>query len=176
MYLEILVLAHLASAPAHGYEIKKRVERTLGSRITLNNNVLYPALRRFEESGAVVSEMVPQQSSPPHRVFTLTEAGFDVLRAMVEDFPPELAAVEEEFTVRYAYLGMLDPEVRLQILDRRRVALAAGRAHLLRMLAATEAHGENQPYAARIVEFQLAQRDTELAWLDDQRRWEEEQR
>ena len=46
MYFDILMLRVLADEPQHGYEIKKRVERILGGR-SINNNVLYPALRRF---------------------------------------------------------------------------------------------------------------------------------
>ena len=53
MYFDILMLRVLADEPQHGYEIKKRVERILGGR-SINNNVLYPALRRFGEQGAIV--------------------------------------------------------------------------------------------------------------------------
>ncbi len=50
-YIEILILRRLRSGPAHGYELRKRVEQTTG--FVLHNNSLYPALRRFEEAGAV---------------------------------------------------------------------------------------------------------------------------
>jgi len=52
VYFDILMLRVLADEPQHGYEIKKRVERILGGR-SINNNVLYPALRRFGEQGAI---------------------------------------------------------------------------------------------------------------------------
>jgi hypothetical protein len=39
----MLILAHLADRPAHGDEIKKHVERTLGGSPAINN-LLYPAL------------------------------------------------------------------------------------------------------------------------------------
>jgi len=41
------MLRVLADQERHGYEIKKQVERILGGR-SINNNVLYPALRKFE--------------------------------------------------------------------------------------------------------------------------------
>ena len=44
MYFDILMLRVLADSERHGYEIKKQVERILGGR-SINNNVLYPALR-----------------------------------------------------------------------------------------------------------------------------------
>ena len=47
-YIEILILRRLRGGPAHGYELRKRVEETTG--FVLHNNSLYPALRRFEEA------------------------------------------------------------------------------------------------------------------------------
>src|SRR5215208_3338953 len=55
-YVDILILQNLIARPAHGYEIKKSVERIMGGAFAVNNNVLYPALRRFEEMGAVEAE------------------------------------------------------------------------------------------------------------------------
>ena len=52
-YIEILILRRLRAGPAHGYELRKRVEQTTG--VVLHNNSLYPALRRFEEAGALGS-------------------------------------------------------------------------------------------------------------------------
>src|SRR5262245_61102690 len=122
MYLDILVLAHLATRPAHGYEIKKRVDISLGSP-RLNNNVLYPALRRFEEAGAIEGELVPQQGVPPRRVFRLTEAGQDLLRSLLEDFPEDLADSGEEFLTRLAFFHLVATQARLDILAARQRAL-----------------------------------------------------
>ena len=46
------MLRVLADQERHGYEIKKQVERILGGR-SINNNVLYPALRKYEDQGAI---------------------------------------------------------------------------------------------------------------------------
>jgi hypothetical protein len=40
----MLILAHLTDRPAHGDEITKHVERTLGGSSAINNNLLHPAL------------------------------------------------------------------------------------------------------------------------------------
>ena len=63
MYVEILILAHLSRQPAHGYEIKRSVEQSLGEAYAINNNQLYPTLRRFEEMGAITRE-VPEWFEP----------------------------------------------------------------------------------------------------------------
>ena len=92
MYFDILTLRVLAEGPRHGYEIKKSVERILGGR-SINNNVLYPALRRFEEQGAI--ERVAAEADPgrpPRNVYRLTDTGHDLLQAMIRDADPALLA------------------------------------------------------------------------------------
>ena len=102
-YVEILILRRLRSGPAHGYELRKRVEQTTG--VVLHNNSLYPALRRFEEAGAVTKTAEPQQGRPPRLVYTLTEVGQELLHDMLADLPAEQAADPSEFLAR---LGQFD--------------------------------------------------------------------
>ena len=68
----------------------------------LHNNSLYPALRRFEEAGAVTKISEPQASRPPRLVYTLTDVGRDLLHDMLADLPAEQAGEESEFMARLA--------------------------------------------------------------------------
>lgn len=165
MWLDILILGHLAQGPAHGYEIKRRVGRSTGHLQALNNNVLYPALRRLDEMGAVESELVPQQASPPRRVYRLTERGSEALRGMLEDFPEESALNDGEFNVRLAYFELIDPEARVEILRTRATRVQKLLQHLrgsLVEMAGGSAHG----YAPRLVEFLIRQRESEIRFLE----------
>jgi DNA-binding PadR family transcriptional regulator len=166
MWMEILILGHLATQPAHGYEIKQRVGQSLGFIVTLNNNVLYPALRRFEGMGAVTSELVPQQGSPPRRVYQLTEGGLDVLRGMLEDFPPEGSQdLTAEFNVRLAYFHLLDPEARIRILESRAEAVRVLLDHLRSSVAAAAA--STHVYSPRLLEFLIGQLEAELRFVEE---------
>ena len=51
MYAEIVILAMLRQRPQYGYEIKKSMGKVFGGTVSLNNTVLYPTLKRFEEAG-----------------------------------------------------------------------------------------------------------------------------
>lgn len=166
MYLDILVLAHLVHRPAHGYEIKKLVDRSIGAP-RLNNNVLYPALKRFEEAGAIEGELVPQQGVPPRRVFRLTETGHELLRSLLEDFPEDLAASDEEFLTRLAFFDLVAPEARREILARRQRALRARVAHLVEMAGLTASGRDDHGYALRLLDFQRRQTENELAWVGE---------
>ena len=61
MYAEILILGELMSGPKHGYEIKRNIQNALGDEFEINNNLLYPALRRFVEMGAISKEVIQSE-------------------------------------------------------------------------------------------------------------------
>ena len=160
-YIEILILRRLRSGPAHGYELRKRVEQTTG--IVLHNNSLYPALKRFEEAGAVTKAAQPQDSRPPRLVYTLTEVGRDLLHDMLADFPPEQAADETEFLARLGQFSLLDSAERAVVLAARTRAVRDQLAHLATMRDLAAAHAERW---GELATAELIRRhEHELAWL-----------
>ena len=163
MYFDILMLRVLADRERHGYEIKKQVERILGGR-SINNNVLYPALRRFEDQGAI--QRVAAQADPgrpPRNVYRLTDTGHDLLQAMIRDADPALLADDNEFQTRVAFFADLDTGDRLRILDARRQIVEAHLANLAALRPDTEAH----PWGLRVMDFTVGRFRQELRWLDE---------
>ena len=162
-YLEILILRHLTRRPAHGYELRKRVEHTTGFR--LNNNSLYPALRRFEEAGAVTSTEEPQEGRPPRLVYTLTPLGRDLLHDMLAELPQDKAADDYEFMVRLGQFALLRPDERVSVIEARDDALRDRLAHFAQMHAL--AAGDRWSLA---VTAELIRRDQqERGWLAELR-------
>lgn len=160
-YVEILILRRLRSGPAHGYELRKRVEQTTG--VVLHNNSLYPALKRFEEAGAVTKTAQPQEGRPPRLVYTLTEVGHDLLHDMLADFPPEQAADEGEFLARLGQFSLLSSTERTAVLAARTRAVHEQLAHLVTMRDLARAHGERW---GELATAELIRRhQQELAWL-----------
>jgi len=165
-HLDILILANLAGGqPIHGYRIKQLVEWELGESISLNDNVLYPALRRFKEMGAVEGELVPQDNRPSRRVFRITAQGLALLQEQLADFPPRQAADEVAFHARVSFFHLLDPPTRLRILSARTEALTARLARLTEMLGAID-HLTEWRYGAALLGFMKERVERELAWID----------
>ena len=154
--------------PRHGYEIKKRVGGVLGLGVSLNNNVLYPALKRFEDEGAVRSKLEQQEGSPARRVYRLTPKGHELLRSMLEDFSPERAQSEPAFLVRLAFLDLLAAEVQLDILTARRQVLETELSHVTTMRAAV--NPKRDRYPAALTDFLIESLDREIKWIDGLRR------
>jgi DNA-binding PadR family transcriptional regulator len=160
-YIEILILRRLRSGPAHGYELRKRVEQTTG--VVLHNNSLYPALKRFEEAGAVAKTAQPQEGRPPRLVYTLTEVGHELLHDMVADFPPEQAANEGEFMARLGQFSLLNSSERTVVLAARARAVREQLAHFQTMRELATASGER--WGALVTDELIRRHSRELAWL-----------
>lgn len=81
--LRFVLLALIAEAPRHGYEIIKAIEDRLGGSYSPSPGVIYPTLTLLNELGyATVSE-----SGGGRKLYTITEEGRDYLagnKAMVD--------------------------------------------------------------------------------------------
>jgi DNA-binding PadR family transcriptional regulator len=130
MYLHILILAELTAGPAHGYELRRRIRKTLGGSVDINSNTIYPALKRFQADGSLVEYEDQQTGYPARYVYQLTEAGRRKLHEMLTDFGPALAQNDKEFLTRVAFFGLLSKEERQDILDIRAKALDARASYL----------------------------------------------
>ena len=69
--LRLLILALIAEAPRHGYEIIREIEARLGGAYAPSPGVVYPTLTMLEELGLVTA----QATEGNKRQFTVTEAG-----------------------------------------------------------------------------------------------------
>ena len=162
-YVEILILRHLGARPSHGYELRKRVEATTG--FTLHNNSLYPALRRFEEAGAVTKTAEPQEGRPPRHIYTLTSLGHELLHDMLAELPPEQAADDTEFLARLGQFSLLTPPERLAVLDVRDQALRRRLHHYGVMYE----RSRDEPWGQLVTGELIRRTEQELAWLAELR-------
>src|SRR5262249_16257369 len=135
-YVDVVILSHPAKEPSHGYELRRRVEAATG--FALHNNSLSPALRRFEEAGAVTKTAQPQEGGrPPRHVYAITEVGREMLHDMLTDLPPAQAGDEAEFLARLGQFELLMPAERCAVLDARLAALSTRAAHLAHLANAS---------------------------------------
>lgn len=158
-YIELLILRHLSSRPAHGYELRKRVEAVTG--FTLHNNSLYPALRRFEEAGAVLKSSHPQQGRPPKLVYELTDVGQELFHDMLAELPADQAGDDTEFLTRLGQFDFLAPAERLAVLDARDAALA----ERLGRLAALRERAAEQTWSGLVTAEIISRTEQERSWL-----------
>lgn len=166
MSIEIYTLSVLRNGPVHGYELKRRVRRP--SIAPVNNNSLYPALRRLEQAGAVTKTVEPQEGRPARNVYAITPSGRDLLLDLVSTLPPELAGDDEEFLLRVSFFDEVPHGGRHAVLQARRDVVEAALVQV-RGLLAEPSPGPARPWRRRAQEQLVERLEQELRWLDELR-------
>jgi DNA-binding PadR family transcriptional regulator len=187
--LEIAVLGLLKEQPLHGYELKKRLSETLGFLWGVSYGSLYPALRRLEREGAieVVAEPTPKAapiaptgsvkgdlaaarrgaargpkpSRRTRKAYRITPAGVAQFEALLLADDPH-ADEDKAFALKLAFCSDLPASARIELLERRRVALLtrlnqSGRATATR----------NDRYTRSIAEHRARSIQRDLEWIGE---------
>jgi len=115
--LELVVLSTLMFGPCHGYVFKAY------KGMHINNNTIYPLLKKLTNQGYIKAELVVQEGKPAKKVYELTEAGKDRLIEMLKDFDSTKALSDDEFYLRIAYFQFLDKKSIAKIINAREEAL-----------------------------------------------------
>jgi DNA-binding PadR family transcriptional regulator len=162
---DLLLLATLLAGPAHGYALKKRVGHITGQS-DMHNNLVYPLLKRFVDSGWVSRKTVPGERGQTRERYALMSKGKQELLRRLEEFTEKDAARSEGFQLRVGLFSVLSPDARIRILDLRQAWVAA-RATRLANLAEKMELGE---WGGESVAFLRAQIAAEQKWLKELRK------
>lgn len=158
MYVDILLLAELTSGPKYGYEIKKNIQNRLGENFELNHNMLYPALRHFEDMGGITKKVHQQIGKPNRNIYELTLIGEELLYEMIREFPGKIAANNAEFLVRISLFEKLDYEARKEILTIRCDILN-------KQLISIKSLNVVSPFPSEVVQYSKSRIEHELEWI-----------
>ena len=132
------LLALLAKEPAHGYELKLALEQTFGQAYPSPNiGQIYVTLKRLEQDGLVRSQDVEQTTRPNKRVYELTAAGREALRAWVDE-PSDGPRIRDEFFIKLILAPMAGLADRMALMNNQR------RHYLGIMRNLTELHGRHR--------------------------------
>ena len=166
--LELAVLGQLQNAPMHGYELRKRLNATLGAFRALSYGSLYPCLKTLQLGGWIEAT---DTAAPPHAlsgkrariVYQLTAEGKERLASTLSHADP--AAWEDDtFDVRFALFGRTDAETRLRILEGRRTRLAERMESVRDTMHRTRERMDS--YTEELQRHGLEQVEREVKWLD----------
>jgi DNA-binding PadR family transcriptional regulator len=157
------LLALLAKEPAHGYELKLALEQTFGQAYPSPNiGQIYVTLKRLEQDGLVCSQDVAQTTRPNKRVYELTPAGRETLRAWVDE-PSEGPRIRDEFFIKLILAPMAGLADRMALMN-------AQRRHylgLMRKLTDLQADADRADSPARLlIEGAVLHLQADLDWLE----------
>jgi DNA-binding PadR family transcriptional regulator len=157
------LLALLAKEPAHGYELKLALEQTFGQAYPSPNiGQIYVTLKRLEQDGLVCSQDVEQTTRPNKRVYELTPAGREALRAWVEE-PSDGPRIRDEFFIKLILAPMAGVADRIALMNAQRRHYLA----LMRKLTDLQADADLTDTAARLlIEGAVLHLQADLDWLE----------
>ncbi len=109
MSLRHALLGFLSMRPMSGYDLKRRVDESVGHFWTADQAAIYRTLSELDAQGLVMHERVAQVSRPDRKVFHLTEAGREALDAwLAAPMPP--VPRREPLLVKLFFAGRLSSE------------------------------------------------------------------
>ncbi|MCP4130757.1 MAG: PadR family transcriptional regulator [bacterium] len=74
------ILGMVSHAPMTGYDIKKRIENSIGYFWNAGFGQIYPELRKLEDQGLITKSEESSDKGPNRKVYTITETGQEELR------------------------------------------------------------------------------------------------
>lgn len=83
MALEHAILVSLAERPGTGYEISQQFQRSIGYFWSATHQQIYRTLKKLDADGLVSYTDVAQDGRPDKKVYTLSDAGRDLLAEWV---------------------------------------------------------------------------------------------
>lgn len=118
MDTKTLCLGVLSLGESTGYDIKKTFEQTFSHFFVAGFGSIYPALADLAREGLVECQEVAQERRPAKKVYRLTDAGHEALRAAMAVEEPR-HKVRSEFMVLTFFSHLLTPERLNTVLDLR---------------------------------------------------------
>lgn len=171
--LEFAILGLLHESPMHGYELRKRLNALLGAFRAFSYGSLYPALRRMRNAGWI-SEDAQATTAPaaapaltPRRgkvVYQITAEGKERFEDLLAEVGPATSD-DEQFGVHFAFFAKTSAEVRLRILEGRRIRVEEKREGLRSALARTRERMDR--YTLELQEHGLDAVEREVRWLNE---------
>ena len=166
---ELAVLGLLAWAgEASGYELNRRAEGSVGFIWAPARSQLYAVLKRLDAAGLVQGRQVAQADRPDKRLFSLTDAGREVLAAWLGRVEPIEPEDRDGVLLKVFFAGHGDPAAgRAQLQDWR--ARVQARLATYREIEDTFEDADGADAAARLQTLRLgiALMEASRAWADE---------
>jgi DNA-binding PadR family transcriptional regulator len=179
MSLKYAIIGLLLEAPAHGYELKRRLSPALASKGLVNDGVLYPLLAKLEKDGWLKGRLeIGGEGAAAKRgrhVFFPTKKGERAFLAWLANDADEEDEVTYDFFLGHPFLAKcmfferLDPATRAKKLEAQARSAQAKLEAFIRIKKGMKARAVD-PWRIAILELGIAQQKQKLKWLEQRRK------
>ncbi|AXE87179.1 PadR family transcriptional regulator [Streptomyces sp. Go-475] len=168
--LEFAVLGLLRESPMHGYELRKRLNTSLGVFRAFSYGTLYPCLKTLVANGWLIEEQgsdaeaVPLTGRRAKIVYRLTAEGKEHFEQLLSQTGPD-AYEDEHFAARFAFFGQTSRDVRMRVLEGRRSRLEERLEKMRASLARTRERLDD--YTLELQRHGMESVEREVRWLNE---------
>ncbi|GAA3723001.1 PadR family transcriptional regulator [Streptomyces tremellae] len=171
--LEFAVLGLLRESPMHGYELRKRLNTSLGIFRAFSYGTLYPCLKSLVANGWLIEEpgSAPEDALAASLagrrakiVYRLTAEGKEHFEELLAHAGPD-AWEDEHFAARFAFFGQTEREVRMRVLEGRRSRLEERLEKMRGSLARTRERLDD--YTLELQRHGMESVEREVRWLNE---------
>jgi DNA-binding PadR family transcriptional regulator len=150
----------------HGYELRKRLNLMLGWGRVLSYGSLYPTLKKMLRA-ALIEETATEPAPVTRRpriVYAVTDAGHVEFERLMSEAGPT-SWEDDNFDIRFAFFSRTDMEIRLRVLEGRRMRLQERLDRVQRELSMTQK--EVDRYADELQRHGVESVEREVLWLSE---------
>jgi DNA-binding PadR family transcriptional regulator len=171
--LEFAVLGLLRESPMHGYELRKRLNTSLGVFRAFSYGTLYPCLKSLLANGWLMEEpgSAPEDALAASLagrrakiVYRLTAEGKEHFEELLSHTGPD-SWEDEHFAARFAFFGQTEREVRMRVLEGRRSRLEERLEKMRASLARTRERLDD--YTLELQRHGMESVEREVRWLNE---------
>ena len=172
--LEFAVLGLLRESPMHGYELRKRLNTSLGVFRAFSYGTLYPCLKTLVANGWLIEEPGERHRRTPLAapltgrrakiVYRLTAEGKEHFEELLSQTGPD-AYEDEHFAARFAFFGQTSRDVRMRVLEGRRSRLEERLEKMRASLARTRERLDD--YTLELQRHGMESVEREVRWLNE---------
>ncbi len=157
----------------HGYELRKRLNTSLGVFRAFSYGSLYPCLKMLVQQGWLAEESgrstddpraTPLSNRRARIVYRLTADGKERFEELLGQTGPD-AWEDEHFGVRFAFFGQTSRDVRMRVLEGRRSRLEERLAKMRASMARTRE--KLDAYTLELQRHGMESVEREVRWLNE---------
>ncbi|WP_151773628.1 PadR family transcriptional regulator [Streptomyces abyssomicinicus] len=171
--LEFAVLGLLRESPMHGYELRKRLNTSLGVFRAFSYGTLYPCLKTLVANGWLIEEpsaepvdalAAPLTGRRAKIVYRLTAEGKERFEELLSQTGPD-SYEDETFAARFAFFGQTSRDVRMRVLEGRRSRLEERLEKMRASFARTRERLDD--YTLELQRHGMESVEREVRWLNE---------
>jgi DNA-binding PadR family transcriptional regulator len=158
---DLILLTALLGGPAYGYALKRTAGLIFGGN-ALHNNVVYPLLRKFVQSGWVEQSSIAGDRGQQRKLYRITELGRKYLFEQIAAFGDREACDDGAFLLRVALFDCIPKERREEMIAARRAFLTARTEQFSKLRKTVKP----KSFAAIALDRTQAVVEDELQWIE----------